>query len=107
MRTLDAEAQRAGITVLNEVGVDPGMDHLYAIKKIDEVHARGGLVCEFHSYCASAMATSVGVTCGMATQAVLDGEEGFARRGVWAPYQVGVYEVLRVWELKRRWYEGV
>ena len=51
MRELDEDAKRAGITVLNEVGVDPGVDHLYAIKKIDEVHARGGKVLEFYSYC--------------------------------------------------------
>ncbi|KAJ3355806.1 hypothetical protein HDU91_005622 [Kappamyces sp. JEL0680] len=37
-------AKQAGITVFNEVGVDPGIDHLYAIKTIDEVHAKGGKV---------------------------------------------------------------
>ncbi|KAI4273221.1 MAG: hypothetical protein L6R38_006390 [Xanthoria sp. 2 TBL-2021] len=42
MRELDASAREAGIVVLNEVGVDPGVDHLYAIKKIDEVHDKGG-----------------------------------------------------------------
>ena len=31
--------------------MDPGIDHCYAIKKIDEVHARGGKVLEFYSYC--------------------------------------------------------
>jgi saccharopine dehydrogenase (NADP+, L-glutamate forming) len=36
---------------LNEVGLDPGVDHLYAIKKIDEVHAQGGKVLQFSSYC--------------------------------------------------------
>jgi len=51
MRELDEDAKRAGITVLNEVGVDPGVDHLYAIKKIDEVHVKGGKVREFYSYC--------------------------------------------------------
>ena len=45
------EVKRAGIIVLNEVGVDPGIDHLYAIKTINEVHARGGKVREFYSYC--------------------------------------------------------
>ncbi|OHW97055.1 saccharopine dehydrogenase [Colletotrichum incanum] len=49
IRELEDEAQAAGITVLNEVGVDPGVDHLYAIKTIDEVHNKGGK--EFHSYC--------------------------------------------------------
>ncbi|KAK3292123.1 saccharopine dehydrogenase [Chaetomium fimeti] len=51
MRELDAAAKEAGITILNEVGVDPGVDHLYAIKTIGEVHAKGGQVLEFYSYC--------------------------------------------------------
>lgn len=44
MRELDAEARAAGIVVMNEIGLDPGIDHLYAIKTIDEVHAKGGKV---------------------------------------------------------------
>jgi saccharopine dehydrogenase (NADP+, L-glutamate forming) len=51
IRELDEDAKKAGITVLNEVGVDPGVDHLYAIKKIEEVHAKDGKVLEFYSYC--------------------------------------------------------
>lgn len=42
MAELDAAAKEAGITVMNEIGVDPGIDHLYAIKTINEVHAEGG-----------------------------------------------------------------
>lgn len=44
MIELEAAAKEAGIVVLNEVGVDPGIDHLYAIKKIDDVHSKGGKV---------------------------------------------------------------
>lgn len=44
MRALDSAAKEAGIVVLNEVGVDPGIDHLNAIKIIEEVHERGGKV---------------------------------------------------------------
>ncbi|KAF9880915.1 saccharopine dehydrogenase [Colletotrichum karsti] len=51
IRDLEDEIKAAGITVLNEVGVDPGVDHLYAIKTIDEVHAKGGQIKEFYSYC--------------------------------------------------------
>lgn len=29
---------------MNEIGVDPGIDHLYALKTINEVHALGGKV---------------------------------------------------------------
>jgi saccharopine dehydrogenase-like NADP-dependent oxidoreductase len=32
---------------LNKVGVDPGVDHLYAVKVIGEVHEKGGQVLEF------------------------------------------------------------
>ncbi|KLU84985.1 hypothetical protein MAPG_04019 [Magnaporthiopsis poae ATCC 64411] len=39
---LDAAAKAAGITVLNEVGVDPGVDHLYAVKTITDAHNKGG-----------------------------------------------------------------
>ncbi|CCX06116.1 Apo Saccharopine reductase [Pyronema domesticum] len=51
MEALDAEAKAAGITVLNEIGLDPGIDHLYAVKLFDEVHAAGGKVVSFLSYC--------------------------------------------------------
>ena len=44
MMELDDEAKQAGIIVLNEIGLDPGIDHLYAIKTIDEVHEKGGKV---------------------------------------------------------------
>nr|KAJ3420481.1 hypothetical protein HK105_005622 [Polyrhizophydium stewartii] len=51
----DQAAKDAGITVFNEIGVDPGIDHLYAIKTIDEVHKQGGKVAlyivSFLSYC--------------------------------------------------------
>ena len=44
MLELDAAAKEAGIVVLNEIGLDPGIDHLYAIKTIGEVHEQGGKV---------------------------------------------------------------
>ncbi|KAK3069004.1 Saccharopine dehydrogenase [NADP(+), L-glutamate-forming], partial [Coniosporium uncinatum] len=51
MKELEAEAQEAGITVMNEIGLDPGIDHLYAVKTIDEVHKAGGRIVGFKSYC--------------------------------------------------------
>jgi spermidine synthase len=42
MRELDEAARKAGIVVMNEIGLDPGIDHLYAVKTIGEVHAKGG-----------------------------------------------------------------
>ena len=44
MRELDEEAKAAWIVVLNEIGLDPGIDHLYAMKLITGVHAKGGKV---------------------------------------------------------------
>ena len=44
MKELDEEAKKAGIVVFNEIGLDPGIDHLYAVKTIDEVHEKGGKV---------------------------------------------------------------
>ncbi|MBN2491633.1 MAG: saccharopine dehydrogenase NADP-binding domain-containing protein [Planctomycetes bacterium] len=51
MRGLDAEARAAGITILNEIGVDPGIDHMSAMRVIDDVKRRGGTVVAFSSYC--------------------------------------------------------
>ncbi|KAG8830773.1 hypothetical protein FRC17_004268 [Serendipita sp. 399] len=51
MRELDEAAKEAGIVVMNEIGLDPGIDHLYAVKIIDEVHAKGGKIKSFLSYC--------------------------------------------------------
>ncbi|KAF8953537.1 hypothetical protein BGZ52_008945 [Haplosporangium bisporale] len=51
MKALDERAQRAGITIMNEIGLDPGIDHLSAMKMIDEVKAEGGKVTSFVSWC--------------------------------------------------------
>ncbi|KAF2993809.1 Saccharopine dehydrogenase [NADP(+), L-glutamate-forming] [Curvularia kusanoi] len=51
MMELDAEAKAAGITVMNEIGLDPGIDHLSAVLTIDEVHKEGGKILSFKSYC--------------------------------------------------------
>ena len=48
---LEESIKKAGITVMNEIGLDPGIDHLYAIKTIDEVHREGGKILSFVSYC--------------------------------------------------------
>ncbi|CAG8593650.1 6280_t:CDS:10 [Cetraspora pellucida] len=51
MKAFDAEAKENGITILNEIGLDPGIDHLYAVKTINEVHEAGGKIVSFISYC--------------------------------------------------------
>jgi saccharopine dehydrogenase-like NADP-dependent oxidoreductase len=51
MKALDAEAKSAGIIILNELGLDPGIDHMSAMRIIDHVHGKGGSVDEFYSIC--------------------------------------------------------
>ncbi|KAH3900775.1 Saccharopine dehydrogenase [NADP(+), L-glutamate-forming] [Saccharomycodes ludwigii] len=51
LRELEPKIKEAGITVMNEIGLDPGIDHLYAVKTIDEVHKKNGKITSFLSYC--------------------------------------------------------
>lgn len=51
MQELHADARDAGITVMNEVGVDPGIDHMLAMECFDEVKLHGGKINSFISYC--------------------------------------------------------
>ncbi len=51
MRALDEEARKKGLLFLNEIGVDPGFDHMTTMKVIDEVKAGGGKVVHYYSYC--------------------------------------------------------
>jgi len=44
LQQLDEEAKRAEITIMNECGLDPGIDHMLAMECIDKVHAYGGKV---------------------------------------------------------------
>lgn len=51
MKALDEEAKKAGVMLLNEIGLDPGIDHMTAMKIIDHIHDKGGKVREFYSLC--------------------------------------------------------
>ena len=50
MKALDQEAKEAGIIILNELGVDPGFDHMTAMRIIDKVHEDGGQIEEFYLF---------------------------------------------------------
>lgn len=50
MMLLDAEAQRKGLLFLNEVGVDPGLDHISALSFLDTIKAKGGVIKSFKSH---------------------------------------------------------
>lgn len=51
MAALDQEAKSVGVPLLNELGVDPGIDHMSAMKLIDQLRAGGGEIRSFRSYC--------------------------------------------------------
>lgn len=50
MRALEDDAKKAGVLLLNECGVDPGIDHMSAMKIIDEVHNNNGKIISFTSF---------------------------------------------------------
>ena len=51
MKALDVAAREAGIVLLNEIGVDPGIDHMSAMQVIDHIKTSGGKLVSFSSYC--------------------------------------------------------
>ncbi|KAH9804895.1 alpha-aminoadipic semialdehyde synthase [Citrus sinensis] len=51
MSKLDEKAKGAGITILGEMGLDPGIDHMMAMKMINHAHVRKGKIKSFTSYC--------------------------------------------------------
>jgi len=50
MAALNEEAIAAGIILMNEIGLDPGIDHASAMKVIDEIHGKGGVLTSFKSF---------------------------------------------------------
>jgi saccharopine dehydrogenase-like NADP-dependent oxidoreductase len=49
MKLLDEEAKNKGIILLNEIGVDPGIDHMSAMQVINKIQENGGEITEFES----------------------------------------------------------
>lgn len=56
MKALDGKAKEAGIIIMNEIGVDPGLDHMSAMKIIHGIQAKGGTVTSFKSFCGGLVA---------------------------------------------------
>lgn len=51
MQALDETVRAKGLIFLNEIGVDPGIDHMAAMRVINRVKADGGRITSFYSYC--------------------------------------------------------
>lgn len=50
MRLLDAEVKKKGLIFLNEIGLDPGIDHLSAMQILDNLRKEGNEITTFKSY---------------------------------------------------------
>jgi len=51
MREFHSEAKKKGILFLNEIGLDPGIDHMEAMRIINQIKKKNGTVESFVSYC--------------------------------------------------------
>lgn len=56
IKALHEKANEKGVLLLNEIGLDPGIDHLSAKKIIDEIHSKGGEITLFKSFCGGLVA---------------------------------------------------
>lgn len=56
MKELDEEVRKAGLIFMNEIGVDPGLDHMSAMRIIDSIKEQGGEITGFKSYCGGLIA---------------------------------------------------
>lgn len=62
MRSFDAAARNAGLAFINECGLDPGIDHMSAMKVIDDIRANGGQVVSFESFTGGLIAPDTDVS---------------------------------------------
>ncbi|UOK43432.1 MULTISPECIES: saccharopine dehydrogenase family protein [Flavobacterium] len=56
MQNLDAAAKENNLVFMNEIGLDPGIDHLSAMKVLDEIREKGGKTILFESFCGGLVA---------------------------------------------------
>ena len=56
MKELDAAAKENNLIFMNEIGLDPGIDHMSAMKVIDEIKDKGGKMLLFESFCGGLVA---------------------------------------------------
>ena len=56
IKSLHIDARNAGLLFMNEIGLDPGIDHMSAMKIIDEIERLGADISSFKSYCGGLVA---------------------------------------------------
>ncbi|WP_303311344.1 saccharopine dehydrogenase C-terminal domain-containing protein [Hymenobacter sp. BT730] len=56
IQLMEADARAAGVALIMECGLDPGLDHMSAMRALSEIRQRGGVLTSFKSYCGGLMA---------------------------------------------------
>ncbi len=103
MQELDALAKENNLIFMNEIGLDPGIDHMSAMKVINEIRKKGGKMLLFESFCGGLVApeSDTNVWNYKFTWAprnvVLAGQGGAAKF-----LQEGTYKYIPYWNLFRR-----
>jgi saccharopine dehydrogenase-like NADP-dependent oxidoreductase len=103
MQELDALAKENNLIFMNEIGLDPGIDHMSAMKVIDEIKAKGGKMLLFESFCGGLVAPESDTNLWnykftwAPRNVVLAGQGGAAKF-----IQEGTYKYIPYWNLFRR-----
>ena len=50
LKTLDGQVKEKGLVFMNEIGLDPGIDHMSAMQIIDRIREKGGNILLFESF---------------------------------------------------------
>lgn len=56
IRSMQTEIKNKKLLFLCEMGLDPGIDHMSAMKLIDDIHGKGGKIISFKSHCGGLVA---------------------------------------------------
>jgi len=103
MQELDALAKENNLVFMNEIGLDPGIDHMSAMKVIDEIREKGGEMLLFESFCGGLVAPESDTNLWnykftwAPRNVVLAGQGGAAKF-----IQEGAYKYIPYWNLFRR-----
>jgi saccharopine dehydrogenase-like NADP-dependent oxidoreductase len=103
MQELDALVKENNLIFMNEIGLDPGIDHMSAMKVIHEIRAKGGKMLLFESFCGGLVAPESDTNLWnykftwSPRNVVLAGQGGAAKF-----IQEGTYKYIPYWNLFRR-----
>lgn len=103
MLELDTLAKENNLIFMNEIGLDPGIDHMSAMKVINEIRKKGGKMLLFESFCGGLVAPESDTNLWnykftwAPRNVVLAGQGGAAKF-----LQEGTYKYIPYWNLFRR-----